>query len=162
MRLGLPRKRINAATPPIVKMIATITPPMAAIIGILVDGLDAAAFAATTIVEGDGLIVIVRDAVVVAVAVAVIVYDEDGVAPLLSLDVGLSVREAVSVCVALEVGEPPARDRVAVIVWVELCVGLRTVLLALGVTTALEGVAVAVIVGSKFVELAVGVTRERE
>ena len=73
MRLGLPRKRINAATPPIVKMIATITPPMAAIIGILVDGLDAAAFAATTIVEGDGLIVIVRDAVVVAVAVAVIV-----------------------------------------------------------------------------------------
>ena len=45
---------------------------------------------------------------------------------------------------------------------VALCVGLRTVLLALGVTTALERVAVAVIVGSKFVELAVGVTRERE
>ena len=72
MRLGLPRKRINAATPPIVKMIATITPPIAAIIGILVDGLEeAAAFSATTITERDGLTVIVP--VVVAVGVAVIV-----------------------------------------------------------------------------------------
>lgn len=71
MRLGLTRKRISAATPPIVKMIATITPPMAAIVGILVDGLDAAAFAATTISERDGLTVIVP--VVVAVGVAVIV-----------------------------------------------------------------------------------------
>ena len=74
----------------------------------------------------------------------------------------------------MAVNEPPApagaRDRVAVIVLVAppplegvaLCVGLRTVLLVLGVTTALERVAVAVIVGSKFVELAVGVTRERE
>jgi hypothetical protein len=55
---------------------------MAAIIGILVDGLEAAA-AATTIVELDdeGL----------TVPVAAIVYDEDGdgVAPLLSLAVAL-------------------------------------------------------------------------
>ena len=53
-------------------MIATITPPIAAIIGILVDGLEeAAAFSATTITERDGLTVIVP--VVVAVGVAVIV-----------------------------------------------------------------------------------------
>ena len=61
---------------------------------------------------------------------------------------------------SVALGVKAARDRVAVIVSVELCVGLRTVLLALGVTTALEGVAVAVIVGSKFVELALGVRRE--
>ena len=67
IRLGLPRKRINAATPPMVNMIATITPPIAAIIGILVDGLEDAAFAATTIVDDDGLIVIVLVAVVVIV-----------------------------------------------------------------------------------------------
>jgi hypothetical protein len=48
-------------------MIATITPPIAAIIGILVDGLEATAAAATTITERDGLIVI--DPVPVAVIV---------------------------------------------------------------------------------------------
>ena len=66
-------------------MIATITPPIAAIIGILVDGLDAAA-AATMIVEGDDEGLTVRVTVLVTVAVA------DGVKPPVWLGVSVSVR----------------------------------------------------------------------
>ena len=54
-------------------MIATITPPIAAIIGMLVDGLEDAAFAATTIIEDDGLIVTVPVPVTVTVTVTDVV-----------------------------------------------------------------------------------------